>query len=35
MWTIPGNQAVAYGEKIIYILIDIESSNLDKLVNKN
>ena len=33
-WTIPGNQAVAYGEKIVYILIDIESSNLDKLVNK-
>ena len=33
-WTIPGNQAVAYGEKIIYVLIDIEFSNLDKLENK-
>ena len=27
-WTIPGNQAVAYGEKIIYVLIDIELSSL-------
>ena len=25
-WTIPGNQAVAYGENITYVLIDIESS---------
>ena len=30
----PGNQAVAYGEKTIYVLIDIEFSNLDKLENK-
>ena len=32
--TIPGNQAVAYGEKIVYVLIDIELSNLDTLENK-
>ena len=33
-WTIPGNQAIAYGEKITYVLIDIASSNLKSMSNK-
>ena len=33
-WTIPGNQAVAYGEKITYVLIEIASSNLESTSNK-
>ena len=33
-WTIPGNQAVAYGENITYVIIDLDSSELNTTSNK-